>query len=113
MSNFRFDYRWVLLIVGVLLLANASALPWPLLAAALIGAGGYLLFWGWGIWNRGVTSRSRPRVQYWRGERIETPAAPRSVLPPLREIVPALVPLLLGVALLLAGLSIGAQRLGL
>jgi hypothetical protein len=113
MPNFRFDYRWIILIVAVVVLANARALPWPLVAALLLGAGGYLLAWGWKIWNGGVTSRSRPRVQYWRGERIETPAAPRPALPPLRELLPALVPLLLGVALLLSGISITLNRLSL
>lgn len=113
MRNFRFDYRWIILIIVVLVLANARWLPWPLVAVMLAGGGGYLIVWGWKIWNRGLTSRMTPRVQYWRGQRYVEPAPKRPALPPLREIGPAAIPLLLGGTFLLVAVTIVVERLNI
>ncbi|HWQ11818.1 MAG TPA: hypothetical protein VNL77_03410, partial [Roseiflexaceae bacterium] len=69
--NIRFDWRWVALIVLVLLLLNARSLRWELTAAALMAAGAYLLYRGWVIWRRAGGPPTRARVTYWRGQRYE------------------------------------------
>lgn len=111
MGKFRFDPRWLVLLVVFVVLSNARSLPWPIVAALLAGGGGYLLYWGLNLWRGGVTSRSGPRVQYWRGQRIESPTPRRPRMPPLREILPAVIPLLVGAAMLLAAFSLIANRI--
>lgn len=111
MSNLRFDWRWVALIAIVAIIANGTHLPWPILAAAFAGGGGYLLYLGWRMWSSG--SISPRRVTYWRGQRIETPTRHRMSMPPLRAMVPALPYLLIGLALVVAGVSILLRQLGI
>jgi hypothetical protein len=110
MNNVRFDYRWIVLLVVVIVLANAQRLPWPAVAALLAGGGGWLMYQGWRSWRGGVTSRVMPRVQYWRGQRIEQPRAARPTLPPFREIGPALIPLVVGATMILAAVSLVLGR---
>lgn len=109
MSHTRFDWRWVALIALVVLLANSSFIPWPLIVLALAGGGGYLLYMGWNVWSGGTTSAKR--VTYWRGQRIETPAKSGTGLPPWRAIVPALLYLLIGAAFLLSAVAILLKQL--
>ena len=104
MQNMRFDWRWVAVIIVIAIVASGSSLPWPIIAAALGGGGGYLLYVGWQIWSNG--SIAPKRVTYWRGQRIETSPQRRSGPPPLREIGPALLPLLIGGALVLAAVAL-------
>ncbi len=110
MSNIRFDWRWIVLIVIVAIVANGSALPWPVLVLALGGGGGYLLYMGWQVWSGG--SISTPRVTYWRGQRIEVRPQRRASLPSLRTIGPALLYLIIGSALLLASLAVVLRQFG-
>lgn len=111
MTNLRFDWRWVALIVIVAVLANSRRLPWPVLAIALGVGGAYLLYYGWQMWGGG--SISRTQVKYWRGQRYEVrPQRRTQLLPPLRAIGPAIIPLLLGVVLVLAAISIVLRQFG-
>ncbi len=109
MSNIRFDWRWVALIALVVILANSSFIPWPLIFLALAGGGGYLLYMGWNVWNRGTISAKR--VTYWRGQRIETPPRGGVGLPPWRAIVPALLYLIIGAAFILSAGAILLRQL--
>jgi hypothetical protein len=118
MRNIRFDWRWIGLIVIVALIANVQVIPWPFLALALAGGGGYLLFIGWRVWNTGTPRagppRSAKRVKYWRGQRIELDDPPphrRSQMPALRAIGPALIYLLMGGALVLGSISLLVDRI--
>jgi hypothetical protein len=111
MQNIRFDWRWVALIVFVAILASAQSIPWPILALALGAGGGYLLYMGWQIWSGGRGIGSKPRVTYWRGQRIELAPERRSGMPPLRSITPALVYLVLGGALLLGAVAVVWQQI--
>jgi hypothetical protein len=119
MRNFRFDWRWIGLLLIVALLANSQVIPWQALALVLIGAGGYLLWVGWRVWTTGTASpglppTSKKRVKYWRGQRIELdePApAWKKPIPSLRSITPALIYLLIGLALVLGGGGIVLQHL--
>jgi threonine/homoserine/homoserine lactone efflux protein len=118
MRNFRFDWRWIGLLLIVALIANSQVIPWQALALLLIGAGGYMLWVGWRVWTTGTATPGLPamrqkRVKYWRGQRIELDEpAPvwKKRMPSLRAITPALVYLLIGFALVLGGLGIVWQR---
>jgi hypothetical protein len=113
-DRFRFDWRWIALIVFVALLANSRRLPTELIMVALLVAGGYLLKIGWDIWSRAGAPLSRSRVTYWRGQRIELEPPRRSrSLPSFSNIGPAAIYLLLGGILVLAGISLILRRLGL
>jgi hypothetical protein len=110
MSNLRFDWRWVVLIVAVAVLANGRRLPWPLLAVGLAAGGGYLLYQGWLSW--GGTRNSGPQVKYWRGQRYEVRTRRRGPsLPPLSAIGPAVLYLVIGGALVLAALAIVLRQI--
>jgi len=65
------------LIILVALLAGWRSLPSPLVVLVLGVGGGYLLVMAWKA--SGIGRRSQPggRVTYWRGQRIEIPAAAR------------------------------------
>lgn len=110
----RFDWRWVAVIAFVAILANSRALPWPIPTAALIGAGGYLLYIAWESWGRtGLRSRGTTRVAYWRGERIEMQRPAARFRPgDFSTLVPTLVYALIGSALFLAGLARMLRQLG-
>lgn len=110
MPNIRFDWRWIALIVIVAIVANGRALPGPVIFLALAGGGGYLLYFGWKVWNGGSIRSSR--VTYWRGQRIETQVKRRVGLPPLGAIGPALLYLIIGGAMLLAAVAVLLNRLG-
>ena len=110
MTNLRFDWRWIALIVIIAVLANSRRLPWPVLVLALGIGGGYLLYYGWQVWGGGGISRSQ--VKYWRGQRYEARPQRRAQLPSLRTIGPALVPLLLGAVLVLAALAVVLRQVG-
>jgi hypothetical protein len=113
-GTIRFDWRWIALIVVVLLLANARSLPWPIVAAALGGSGGYLIVLGWRAWTRSGGPPSRGRVTYWRGQRIETPPSRGGpALPRLSDIGPALIYFLIGGVLLLAAVARVLRELGI
>ena len=105
-----FDWRWIGLIAVVVVLASSRQLPWPIVALALAASGAYVLFYGWRVWGGAGVRRSR--VTYWRGQRIEVTEARRGfAIPPLRAIVPALLYLVVGAVLFLAGISIVVEQL--
>lgn len=106
-----FDWRWVGLIAVLIVIAGANRLPWPLVALALGGGGGYLLVYGWRIWSGGDGGRGG-RVVYWRGQRVEVKPSRGPALPPLRSIGPAALYLLLGGLLVAAAATIVLGRLG-
>jgi len=116
MGSFRFDWRWLVLIGVVAVLANGRGLPWPITAATMAGAGGYLLWMAWRATGarRLRVRRDTTRVTYWRGQRIET-AGPTRRMPEINlgRVGPLLVYGLVGLALLLAGLVVAARGLGL
>jgi hypothetical protein len=114
MRSFRFDWRWLALFGFVIVLANAASIP-PLVTALVLAlAGGYLLRSGWAAWVRSGGAPSRTRVTYWRGQRYEVgPARRGPALPDLRGVGPAVLPLLIGGALLLAALGVALQGVGL
>ncbi len=110
MRALSFDWRMFGLIAVVVVLAMSRQLPWPVVALALSASGAYVLYSGWRVWS-GAGIR-RTRVSYWRGQRIEVNEASRGFsLPPLRAITPALLYLLLGALLFLAGMSIVFDQL--
>lgn len=113
MSGRSIDKRWIILFVVVILLANAPAIPWWLMMLLLLGGGGYLLDRGWKVWNHSSPRVGRKKVVYWRQQRIELeePAGGKLNLPPWRDITPALIYLLLGIALVLGGISILTNHL--
>lgn len=114
MQRLRFDWRWLLLIGLIAILANARSLPWFVTALALGGMGGYLLFLAgraWGLGGGGSSSPAR-RVTYWRGQRIETSGPSRRFRPRTwDEIAPILVFALGGLALVLAALAVTIRAL--
>jgi hypothetical protein len=117
MRGFRFDWRWVALIVFVAILANARSLPWFVTAAVLGGSGGYLLWLAWRSWGGGGGWGGRRadtgRVTYWRGQRIETPGAARRYRSrSWEELAPVAIYGLIGAALVLAALSLLLRALG-
>ncbi len=108
MDRRQFDWRWLILIALIALLANARALPWPVVALALGGTGSWLLWQAWLLWSGGgrLGSGSR-RVTYWRGRRIEQVGPPRRFGPVTWvAVVPVALVALLGVVLLLAALVV-------
>ena len=107
----RLDWRWVAVIVGVLLLAVGAGVPWFVRAIGLIGGGTYLLWYGWGVWARGGVARGK--VTYWRGQRMEVgPQRRGPALPRLADIGPAVVWLALGLVLTLAGVALALAAYG-
>lgn len=114
MRGVRFDWRWVVAIVVVVILANSRALPWPLVAGVLAGSGGYLLYLGWQVAGGSPGRENGRRVTYWRGQRIEREAPPPRIrMPSWREFGPAALYLVIGGALLLGALAIAARALRL
>lgn len=116
MGSFRFDWRWLVLIGVVAVMANGRALPWPITALTLGGAGGYLLYMAWLAYSGGRPRRSRDttRVTYWRGQRIETSGpARRAPVVSLGTVGPLLVYGLVGLALVLAAAVVAMRGLGL
>ena len=114
MGTFRFDWRWIALIVVVIVLASARSLPWPIIALALGGAGGYLLMLGWQAWTRSGGPPSRSRVTYWRGQRYEVgPTRRGPALPRWGDIGPAAVYFLIGGVLVLAAVSVALRAFGI
>jgi hypothetical protein len=116
MAGFRLDWRWVALIVFVAILANARSLPWFVTAAALGATGGYLLWLAWrtlGLGGWGARRADTGNVTYWRGQRIEKPGARRYRPRTWEQFAPAAVYGLIGVALILAALSILLRALGI
>lgn len=114
MRKFQLDWRWVAIIIFIVLLANARSLPWPVTALALGGGGVYLLALAWQAWGVGGRGGRNGRVTYWRGQRVEMPRQPRRLKPTtLGAIAPVLIYALIGLALLLGAVVIAAGRLGL
>lgn len=113
MGTFRFDWRWIALVVLIALLANANRLPWPVVVAVLAGAGGYVLLLGWRVWTRSGGPPSRGRVTYWRGQRYEVaPSRNGPALPRWRDIGPAAIYFLIGGIMVLAAASLALRALG-
>ncbi len=109
MQSFRFDWRWIGLIVIFALLANSTIIPWQLLVVGLAGAGSYLIFMAWQVWQR--EGGSGKREVYWRGERIELPEQ-RSTSLSTQTIVPVALYSVLGSALWLAAVGIILNQVG-
>ena len=108
MNRMQFDWRWLILIALIAILANARSLPWPVMALALGGAGSWLLWQAWILWSGGRwPGSSARRVTYWRGRRIEQDGPPsRPWSGNWFAAVPATLVALLGVMLLLAALVV-------
>lgn len=73
MPALRFDWRWIALLIIIVVLANTRSLPWPLTALALAIPAGWLLYQA--AQTLGIDlpgTRPSTRVTYWRGRRIET-----------------------------------------
>ena len=114
MGNFRFDWRWVVGIGVLIVLANSRALPWPLTALVVGGAGAWVLAMGWKAWVRAGGPPSRSRVTYWRGQRIEVAPERRGpALPRWSDIGPAAIYFIIGGVLVLAGVTIALRALGI
>lgn len=116
MRGIRFDWRWLLLIGFIAILANARALPWPVTALTLAAAGGFLALQAWRAWDVGGGGRgaSSKRVTYWRGTRIETEGPPRRFRPKTwQELAPVVLYGVIGAALLMAALAVTLQALQL
>lgn len=114
MSNIRFDWRWVVVIGVLVVLANAGRLPWPATALIVGGGGIWLLAQGWRVWARAGGAPQRSRVTYWRGQRIEVgPTRRGPALPRWGDIGPAAIYFLLGVVLVLAAIAITLRGLGI
>ncbi len=115
MRGFRFDWRWLILIGFIAILANSRSLPWPATALTLAIAGGFLVSRAWQAWGAGGWPRgSTKRVTYWRGTRIETAGPPRRLRPTTwGELAPVLVYAIIGAALLLAALAVTLRALRL
>ncbi len=114
MRGARFDWRWLVLIGLIAILANARSLPWFVTALALGVPGGYLLMLAWRAWegNGGGGRGNGRRVTYWRGQRIEMHGPPRRVRPEtLSAVAPTLIYGLVGLALVLAALAVLVQAL--
>lgn len=115
MRGFRFDWRWLILIGFIAILANARSLPWPVTALTFAAAGGFLVTMAWrsaglGGWGAGGGSK---RVTYWRGTRIETQGPPRRFRPRTwEELTPVVLYGIVGAALLLAALAVTLTGLG-
>lgn len=114
MRSIRFDWRWVGVIVVLVVLTNSGRLPWPVTALAVGAAGAWLLYMGWRVWMREGGPPERSRVTYWRGQRIELEPPRRGpALPRMRDIGPAALYFIVGVVLLLAAATIGLRGLGM
>ncbi|MGQ9925516.1 MAG: hypothetical protein ACUVS4_01475 [Chloroflexaceae bacterium] len=114
MHGFRFDWRWLVLIGLIAILANARSLPWFVTALALAVPGGYLLMLAWRTWEGtgGRSGGNGRRVTYWRGQRIETHGPPRRVRPETwSAIAPILIYAIGGMVLMLAALAVVARAL--
>ncbi len=110
----RFDWRWVIAIVVLVVLASASRIPWPITAAVLGASGAWVLALGWQAWVRAGGAPSRSRVTYWRGQRIE--AAPQRrgpALPRWSDIGPAAIYFIIGGVLALSAIAIALGGLGI
>jgi hypothetical protein len=113
--NVRFDWRWIVAIGVIAVLAAGDSIPWPIAALVAGASGGYLLVVGWQAWVRSGGPPSRGRVTYWRGQRIEAaPAARRGpALPRWSDIGPAAPYLIFGGVLVLVAVTIALRALGL
>ncbi|PDW04011.1 hypothetical protein [Candidatus Viridilinea mediisalina] len=108
MGQLRFDQRWLILVGLIIVLANASALPWQVVALSLAGVGGWLLWTAWQMaGGSSLLGRDAGHVTYWRGQRIERPPLPRQRRPTSwPSLAPILVIGLFGAALVMAGLVV-------
>jgi hypothetical protein len=116
MRGFRFDWRWLILIGFIAILANADSLPWPVTALAFAAAGGFLITRAWRSWGvgGGWGGADTRRVTYWRGQRIESSGPARRYRPKTwSELAPVVVYGLVGGALLLAALTVALRAFGL
>jgi hypothetical protein len=106
-------WRWLALIVLVIVLTNSRTLPWPLVTLLLGAAAVYLLREGWIVWRRAGGPPTRGKVTYWRGQRIEVgPPRVGPALPDIRSIGPALIYLVPGIILLLVVLAMVLRAFG-
>lgn len=107
-------WRWLALIVLVIVLTNSRALPWPLVTLILGMAAAYLLREGWIVWRRAGGPPTRSKVTYWRGQRIEVgPSRAGPALPDIRSIGPALIYLIPGLILTLVAVALVLRGVGL
>src|SRR6476620_6768572 len=114
MSKVRFDWRWIVGIAVIAVLANTTRIPWQITKLVTGGSGIWLLVLGWQAWVRSGGPPSRGRVTYWRGQRIELAPAKRGpALPRWRDIGPAAPYLFFGGVLVLVAITIALKGLGL
>lgn len=111
MNRMNFDWRWVSAIAVIVLLTQATRLPWYLMAAILAGGGAYFISLGWNAWRR-ENGGGSSRVTYWRGQRYEVAPQRGPALPRWRDVAPALVFLAIGSVLVLAAASLVLQVFG-
>jgi hypothetical protein len=112
MSHSRFDWRWIAAFVFIAIIVGAQRLPWPIVMLALAAGGGYLLYYGWQVWNR-QSSGGGGRVTYWRGQRIDLQPQRQTSRPSLRSIGPALFYLIVGGVLVISALALLIRQLGI
>ncbi|GAB4209758.1 MAG: hypothetical protein OHK0022_41400 [Roseiflexaceae bacterium] len=104
----KLAFALVLVIAGAAPFRGLLPFPIPALVFQLyvLGIGVYFVWAGWRAWSGG--GADVPSAKYWRGQRIE-PVRQGFELPPLRMIVPAIMPLLLGVGIV-AGVVLQIAR---
>lgn len=113
MPALRFDWRWIALLIIIVVLANTRSLPWPLTALALAIPAGWLLYQA--AQTLGIDlpgTRPSTRVTYWRGRRIETSGPSRRQVVNRTNLAPGLLYGVFGLALALAALAVVARNLG-
>ena len=109
----NFDWRWIGAIAVIVLLTQIRFMPWYVMAGVLAAGGGYFVSIGWKAWTRGGGGGGK-RVTYWRGQRIEVAPQKRGFTTPRgRDLGQSLIFLVIGGVMVLAALSMLAERVGM
>lgn len=116
MRGTTFDWRWVVVILIVLIFfGQVSLRPSLGVGAVLLALGGY-----WAVqaglepWRGRNTLLGSKRYTYWRGQRIELGPARRTRvnLPPTTSLIVSVLYLLLGAGLIFAALRLVLRLAG-